>query len=334
MKILLRPYWFVLLLSALTLLACGTTAPASPATPTVDVSSLAGTAIAATATSAANQSALVNTAVAATTAAMPAPTPATVIEYTTMSEEELAALIDQSVNEALAASQQATNTTTQATSDGTVTQEETVTVQVSAVAAEQAIAEAEALMEAYANLYGAYASEAIASMNAIEEDLNSISQSLETMASIAEQGSQNAQAAIEQLNAAAQSASQQASEVQTQVSNLMTKVKSQLDQREQGALAVKPDKVAQNPAEAVESARKFAETFRSALGDKKITPDELNKIAQLGANASAGLKAHGGPQSSESIARIDALTRQAARGQWPQARKGLDEFEGGLPRRK
>ncbi len=105
------------------------------AQPTPDTQATVNAAIAATGTAQASLQATIDAAVKATVTAAPTPTPS--VQYVTMSEEELAALIDQAVAEAITATQQCSTATTTATADGAVTQEEVNTVQVYLVDAEE-----------------------------------------------------------------------------------------------------------------------------------------------------------------------------------------------------
>jgi hypothetical protein len=67
-----------------------------------------------------------------------------------------------------------------------------------------------------------------------------------------------------------------------------------------------------------------------ALDDDRISQTELADIAQLGANASAGLNAHGGPQLQRLAGSINDITGQIARGQMPQARANVGNLEASL----
>ena len=85
-----------------------------------------------------------------------------------MTEEELAALIDAAVAEAVAASEETATATTAATADDTLTQEEIETIEIYLSGADEAIAYAEELIEAYYGLYGELALETIELLIAIE----------------------------------------------------------------------------------------------------------------------------------------------------------------------
>lgn len=69
------------------------------------------------------------------------------------------------------------------------------------------------------------------------------------------------------------------------------------------------------------------------MADKKISPDEFSKIAQLGVKAKGSLQAGGGPELQGLSGSIDKLTSQLARGEWPAAGGSLDGFGRSLPTR-
>ena len=130
-----------------------------------------------------------------------------------MTEEELAALIDQAVAEATAASQQYSTATMEATADDTVTQEEVVYVYEYYAYADEAIAYAEELIEAYYYYYGDLATETIEILYQVEEDLETlaantaaINATLQEVNTVLEQGLVVAEETINLLETAAQAA--------------------------------------------------------------------------------------------------------------------------------
>jgi hypothetical protein len=292
-------------------------------TPAPDLTATANAAAAATNTPAPEQPTV------APTEAPPPPT----VDTSTMSEEELAAAIDAAVTAAVAATEQAATATSSAAADNAVTNDETVSVQVTLTNAEEAIALAEALIAAYNSTYGQYAMETVTTLQEIEEDLEAIATETATIASTLDQGSEAATAAVEQLQAAATAASASAAEAQAQAQSWLTALKTELDNRAATALATQPTEVATDRQGAVQSAFKYIDAVRSGLDDGKITQGELSGIAQAGANASASLKAHGGPQLQNVAGSIDNLTQQVARGELPQAKRSVDTLESSLPRR-
>lgn len=319
-------FLIVLLIAALT--ACRSA-------PTPDTQATVNAAVAATSTTQASMQATIDAAVKATAAAAPTATPSVV--YVTMSEEELAALIDQAVAEAITSTQQCSTATTAATADGTVTQQEVDAIEVYLTDAEQAIAYADELLNAYYGLYGELATETLALLQAIEQDLALLNESLaainatlQDISALLEQGVALTEQTLAQLNAAAQKASANAAAAQAKAQTWLGTVQTELDKRAANALAVQPGQIAANRQAALLAAFEYVDAVRQALTDNKISPAELAQIAQLGANAAAGLQAQGGPQLQKLAGSINALTAQVARGQWPQAQAGLSEFEAAL----
>jgi len=328
--------------------------------PTPDTQATVNAAIAATGTSQAGVQATVDAAVKATTAA-PKPTLATVatvtavaptpgvapqaptvapmptpMDYVTMSEEELAALIDQAVAKAVVSTQQSSAATTSATTDGTVTQQEAAALVAYAANADQAIAYAEELIDAYYGLYADLATETLAVLQAIDQDLAAMEDSMAALdATLTEidkalsQGLAVAEQTLAQLDTAAKNATDKAAQAQAKARNWAKSLPADLDKRAAAALAVKPTQIASNRQGAILSAFDYLDAVRQAMGDNKITATELTQIAQLGANASAGLKTLGGP-SLQVSGSIDKLTGQLARGQVPQAKAGLGSLEASL----
>lgn len=259
------------------------------------------------------------------------PTPT--VDTSTLSEEELAALIDEAVAEAVAATEEATTAVDAAASDSTITVDETVTVEVALAGAEEAIALAEALIVAYYDIYGAYASETIYALGEIEDDLNTIAEGIELMMQILEQGDEVASAAIEQILAAAQAADVSIAEIQAQSEGWLEALQIERGNRATAALAVQPTEIATDRQGAIQSTLAYIETVRSSLADNVISQGELSAIALAGANATASLGAQGGPQLQNLTGSIDALTGQIARGQLPQAKGSLGALEASVPRR-
>ncbi len=74
----------------------------------------------------------------------------------------------------------------------------------------------------------------------------------------------------------------------------------------------------------------FADAVHNALGDYSINEAELLNIAQIGANAVAGLEAHGGPKLQSLAGNIDKISNNLALGQTPNAIDNLGSLEGSL----
>ncbi len=322
-------------------LACGSSAPAAAPSATPNAQATIDAAVAATASAQANMQATVDAAIVATAGALPAtPTPGPEVEYVTMTEEELAALIEQAVNEAVAATDQASTATTQTTSDNTVTSEEVQTVEVYVQGAEQAIAYAEELIAVYASLYGELATETMALLVAVEDDLEAMATSVAAMteALLAIEDSLNqglalAEATIDQLENAAQAAVTGLAQIQTHTQSWVGGAQLGREKRANDALSVKPDFVPTDLQSTLQEAFNFVDLVRGSLEDNKISRDELNRIAQLGANVSAGFNAHGGTRMQGFSGRVSEITGQLARGQNRHARDGLGNFERSLGER-
>ncbi len=321
-------------------IACG--GAASPVT-TPDTQATVDAAIAATGTAQAGTQATIDAAVEATgvaAEATAAPSSTPTVEYVTMTEmteEELAALIDQAVTDAAVATQECATATTEATADDTITSEEVATVEIYVTGAEEAIAYAEELILAYYDLYGELAVETIALLQATEEDLAAlasetaaINATLQEVAATLDQGVALAEETIAQLETAAQAIGDKAAEVQYRNQTWIQDLQAELEDRAATALTIQPSNIAADRKGAILSAFDYVDAVRDSLADNKISSTELNNIAQLGANASASLNAHGGPQLQQLSGSINDITGQIARGQMPQAKANLGNLERAL----
>jgi len=314
------------LIAAITL-ACDTTTPAAP---TPDTQATVDATVAATSTAQASTQATIDAAVQATQAAAPSPTPppTPTADYSTMSEEELAAAIDEAVVEATTTTEQTATATSEVASDGTVMQEEVDEVETYIYDAEEAIAYTEELIYAYYGLYGELALETLELLIAIEEDLYTMADEIaevnEILTEIEETPSEED---VEQLEAAAATVIAIATEVQAQNQEWLEDLQAEIESRAAQALAVAPNAVASNRVKALLSAFDYVDAVREGLSDQQITQPELANIAQLGANAGASLQAQGGPQLQQLPGSINDITTQIARGQMPQAQANLGSLE-------
>lgn len=321
--------------------ACTPGATQQPSLSEADIQATVNAGIQATQNAQANMQATVDAAVVATQqAATPAPTQTPSVEYVTLTEEELAALIDQAVAEAIAASEQTTTATGEATADDSLTQQEAETLETYVTVSEETIAYAEEVITAYDELYGDYASAALDELAEIEEDLESLAQSTAEIAAVLDeinttlqQGLTLAEETINELEAAAQKASQQAAEAKAQAQGWAEKVKTELDARTAKALSMAPDQIPGDRQAAVQSLFTYVDTLKSAMTDGKFSALEMDSIARAGANAKVGLQQHGGSQLQGLSGMIDGLTTNVARGQLPQLQAGLGGFEASLPAR-
>ncbi len=310
----------LLLLLLVALAACGSQQP------TVDVEAEVQTAIAATATAQATMQAAIEQAVAATVTAMPTPTPLPPEEYETVSEEELAAMIDEAVAEAIVASETTSDAASSAAADGSVSEDEVEELYAYAAEAEAAIYYAEALMDVYMEIYGIYGDEIEVLLQETIILLDSMNTLLVTVNDILVQG-----ADAETLLALADELAAAAQESQALLETFLPQVEAVLQARETYYTSLTPQEVAGDRAEAIRQLHDYASAVQNALADNRLTAEEMLAIAQLGANAQASLQAAGGPRLQGLGPSLEAITRQLARGEWPQARSSLQGFEASLP---
>jgi hypothetical protein len=322
-------------LSLIIALACGTSTPAATPVATPDTQATVDAAIAATGTAQAAMEATIAAAVQATQDAIPSPTPAP--EYTEMPEEELATEIQDAVDEAAAAAEDCSTAAASSAADDTITAEEAAEMEDYAMEAELAIAYAEELIDDYYALYGELATETLALLVEIEDDLDTMADEVAALNAVLveidralEDGLALTEETIEQLETVAQAASVKAAEIQAQNEEWITDLQTELENRATAVLAVEPDQIAGSRQEALQMAFQYVDGVREGLADGKITQPELADIAQLGANASSGLQAHGGPQLQQLPGSIDTITEQLARGQVPQAKASLGGLESAL----
>lgn len=318
-------------------------------TPTVDVQATVDAAVNATATAQADEDARVATAVAATQTAVPAsameaPTPdlgeINTEAYVTMTEEELAELIDEAVAEAVIATEAAAATTETATADDTLTEDEVTTIEVKVAGAEEAIALAEELLVVYAELYGDLATETMVAVDEMEALLIATTEMVFVMTDILEdvdtaleQGMDIAAETVQRLEEAALSADVRATALQENAATWSQTVQAELDRRAASVLDVSPTQIAENRADAIRDAYSYVEITREALNDRKLSQQELSLIAQSGANAVAGLQQQGGPQLQNVADTLNGITTSMARGEIAQAQGRLNALEGSLPAR-
>jgi uncharacterized phage infection (PIP) family protein YhgE len=321
---------------------CGLQAPATAPTP--DTNATVNAAVAATEAAKAGMQSTIDAAVASTVIALPTPAlppSPTPVDTMTLSEEELAVIIDQSVNDAITAYDQASTTAGTATSNGAVTQEEVDELYYAYAYAEEEINAALALSEEYLSLYYDLASETVNLLIAVEEDLNTMAEAVSTatdavveMGQALASGQEVRSDAISELQSQTQDAANQAQQVKDKLGNWNTNVKGDIENRGDKFTTFQPDHIASDRRGTLQLAQDYFAEVRTVLqGGGKITLDQMNTIAQLGANAGASLKSLGGPEMLDLSSRIDGMTRQISRGELPQARQGLGDLERSIPRR-
>ncbi|HNB53845.1 MAG TPA: hypothetical protein PK530_18000, partial [Anaerolineales bacterium] len=146
-------------------------------------------------------------------------------------------------------------------------------------------------------------------------------------------GLELAEETIQQLEDTAQAAQDKASEAAAQAQSWVTEHQATLDARTAELLAMPPTEIPLDRDATIESAFSFLDGMKTSLEDGSFSQTELTNLAQLRANTVAGLQTHGGPQLEGLSGMMDQLMTQAARGQVPQARAGMGNFEASLPAR-
>ena len=333
MKTMLRTILSVFLLASM-ITACG-----APTAPTA-APDIVGTAVAGTQQAQALAQATVNST--ALTAMPATPTPGPTVDYVNLTEEELAALIDQAVTEAVAATEQATTAVTYTTTDGAVTTDEVAYVYDYYYYADYYVQYADDVMAEYYTLYADLATDMITEMNAIETELTqlndtltSIDSSLQEINSTLEQGLAVAEESIAQLESAAQQAQTNAQELQTQAQDMLSVLQTEQQGRVDQLSQIQPNNIPTDKLASLQSAFDFLDFANTAMGDNKLSLDELTGLAQLGKNAQAGFANFGGaggvgPDLTQFSGKFDEITNQFARGQMPQARGNVGQFQTSL----
>ena len=208
------------------------------------------------------------------------------------------------------------------------------------MAANQAILYAEQLLTAYSQVYGDLAYAALDEVNQIEQELASMSSSISTLDSTLDavnttmqQGQALAEDTINQLETAAQAASANLPQTQEQVKNWQQHTDKGREDRANQIGSIQPNNVPTDLQSTIRDAFSFVDQINVALGDGKFNMDELTQIAQLGANVSAGFSKHGGIKMQGMSGKVNDITMNLARGQFPKARGGAADFERGLGQR-
>lgn len=254
--------------------------------------------------------------------------------YLTMTEEELATVVDQAVTEAVQATEQYATAAAEATTDSTVTAEEVQTVELYLSGAEEAIALAEELLYVYDDLYGALATETVLALEELNQSLDEIAQyaamtsaTLSEINSNLEQGLTLAEETITDLETVATLAATKAGSMPAEIQDWHTTQQTQLEHRVSTALSTPPTEVATGPQEAVQSMLEFMNAGQQAVEDQKLSLAELETLAQLGANAQASLAAQDQPQLQQLAGPIAGITEQFARGNIGQAQRSLGQLD-------
>ena len=343
-------YFMVIVLLVSSCAPTAAPAPAEPAAPeaTADIEATVNAALEATAAAQAGMQATIDASVSSTVEAQPADEAsdeagsaetADPAEYVTMTEEELALLIEDTVEEANTASQEMSTAAEQAASDGEVSQDEINEVYNYYYDAEAALMLAEEMIDAYMYFYGDLAYAYLDLFYLVEEDLSELAAyaaEINEILILVEQGITLSADDIDQMITAAANIQSYLVENQVNVANLSSTVQQQIQDRAAAALGAQANQVPGNIRETLQAGFQYADFVYSALGDNQITLDELNTIAQLGANAASGFSQFGGDNQSQLadlISGAEGITANLAQGQNMQAWDSVEQLELGLGER-
>ncbi|MBI9049560.1 MAG: hypothetical protein JEZ00_09080 [Anaerolineaceae bacterium] len=334
----------VLTLISLLLGACTTPQPASveqsvtvEPSATMDIQATIDAGIASTSTAQAMMQEAIDQAVVATITAMPTPEMPASEE---LSEEELAQMIDEAVNEALYYSNEVESATTSSTSDDVLTEDELEMLMSYYGVSQSEIEYALMLAEMYLELYYELGEETVDLLYIVVEDLEDLyamSEDAMELVYVLENVAANGGAITAEDIAAVIEYSQQFEDIKPMLEDLsgewLTALQGDLTTRADEYLQLQADQVAGNRIEALAMAGDYITSVRSALGDGVLSNSELNGIAQMGANVGASFNALNLPNNSTISGSINDITGNLARGQIPQASANIGQLEGLIGRR-
>ncbi|MBI9043860.1 MAG: hypothetical protein JEZ06_05200 [Anaerolineaceae bacterium] len=337
-------YELFFLISLLVLTACNGTVGQSQSAPevteTVNVQATVDVAIAATQTLEQQNQAAVEGAVSATLTALPPLPSPTAIMLENMSEEDMSAAVGSSVEEANDAVEDAQNVYYQSAEDNYISEDEMTEMYSSYYWAEDEINQALALAELYLELYYELGEESLALMTQVVTDLETLySYADDTLALLLEieellaYGDIDFEEAIKQLEARNEEIKTLLEETQYFSENWMDTVHLDLEDREQLYLNIEPDNIPSNRLQALAEVRNYVSLVQASLVDGLISGEEMALIAQLGANASAGLGNLKAADLGGLSSQIESITRQVSRGELPQANAGIGDLQNAIPRR-
>ena len=267
-------------------------------------------------------------------------------EYLIMTEEELNAAIDEAVTEAALATEQTNSYATEAAADGTLTAEEVAELEAYAYYAEDMIYLAEEMINAYYGLYAELAYETIYLLEAVEEDLSIMASTVTEVAELTvaaattlAEGQEVRQETVNEILTTAQSSHDALASISPDWETWSTGIQEARDTRLTEVQNITANFTPGDRAETLTTTVDFANAVHTSLGDFSISHTELLDIAQLGANASAGLDLHGGPLLQGLSGEIGNITHQLTTGQTHNAIGSIGAFDGtigqipGLPSR-
>lgn len=258
-------------------------------------------------------------------------------EYLLMTEEEFNQAIEEAVEEAMAATEQTNTYVEEASSDGTLTTEEVEQIEYYAYYADDMIYYAEDLIYAYYGLYAELAYETLYLLEAVEDDLEAMAYAMIEIAELtvaaAEALASGAEVAQETLDAFVTIAQSTQETISTVSSNWQTwadAVQGERQERLQSIQDITANAIPTDLMSALSETVNFADAVRNALGDSSISITELLDVAQIGANAIAGLQTHGGENLLNLTNNIGNITNNLALGQNHDAISNLSLLEGSI----
>lgn len=306
--------------------------PSQTPQPTPDIQATVDAGISATSTAQAQMQQAINEAVLATITAMPTQAPPATDE---LSEEELAQMVDDAVNEAMYYSNELETATTESTSDDVLTEDELEMLMSYYGLSQSEIEYALMLAELYLELYYDLGEETVDLLYMVVEDLEELSsmsdeamELLYIMENIAANGGTVTPEDIQALLEYSQQYGDLQTILETQSGDWITALQEDFPTRVEEYLQMQPDQVAGNRLEAFQMAGEYVSSVRDALGDGFLSSSELGNIAQLGANVGASFESLNLPNSSNITGSIDDITGNLARGQLPTASANLGNLEG------
>lgn len=277
---------------------------------------------------------VVSESVSATLTAIPTPTPVVVDQ---MSEEDFAAAVEQSTNEAVGAAEEASQYANSASVDGELTPEELEELYYLYYWSIDEIEQALYLADMYYDLYGELLESAIVGLENIDDELQEIlevSQSvlvyLDEILGLISKGNQIAQGGIDQIQDYSHLISAHIDTISTLLPGWKQSRNDEFDLVVEQALSTIPDTAVETRRGAISLVKEYIDSINSAIGDGRFSMDELQTLSQLGANAAAGLGQFGGEFSGASDM-INGLTMNFARGQLPQINAGIGSLQGAIP---
>ncbi len=303
------------------------TATSAPATETPDLQATVNAGVQSTMVAQANMQATIDAAVTATISAMPQEE-----AQPQISEEEMSAEIDTAVNEAVAATEEVATTTEEIAADGQVTPEEYDELEALLVETAVLIDYAEYWIDTYYWYYGDLAEETLALLEEVEQILVYTEEYMDEIIVLLEAGNEIADATLTALEDLAANAENTAAQLTEKAENWQAELQAWEQTRAENALNFQPNQIPGSRQEALQAALDYVDTVRASLEDKVISATELQNIAQLGANAVAGLQAHGGNALQGLAGSINQITQQAALGQFGQVSGALGSLEASIPK--